>query len=126
MDRHCDITHLAVSLMKHRLHDTFGYDLSPYDVIGDPKVLAGAQALAQENRYHFAWWALWLPEKGRWAEKHRAEKYQVLKMEFRTFANHLMKIPCQIIRTGGRLVYRLLNWNPWLPVFRRLSVELDC
>lgn len=73
-----------------------------------------------------AWWALWLPEKGRWAEKHRAEKYQVLKMEFRTFANHLMKIPCQIIRTGGRLVYRLLNWNPWLPVFRRLSVELNC
>ena len=73
-----------------------------------------------------AWWALWLPEKGRWAEKHRAEKYRVLKMEFRTFANHLMKIPCQILRTGGRLVYRLLNWTPWLSVFRRLSVELNC
>ena len=73
-----------------------------------------------------AWWALWLPEKGRWVEKHRVEKYRVLKMEFRTFANHLMKIPCQIIRTGGRLVYRLLNWTPLLHVFRRLSVELNC
>lgn len=73
-----------------------------------------------------AWWALWLPEKGRWCEKHRAEKQQLLKMEFRTFVNHLMKIPCQIIRTGRRLVYRLLNWNRWLFVFRRLAVELDC
>jgi len=42
-----------------------------------------------------AWWALWLPEKGRWAKKHREEKQQVLKMEFRTFVNCMMKIPCQ-------------------------------
>jgi len=41
-------------------------------------------------------------------------------MEFRTFVNHLMKIPCQIIRTGRRLVYRLLNWNRWL-MFVRLG-----
>jgi len=73
-----------------------------------------------------AWWALWLPEKGRWAKKHREEKQQVLKMEFRTFVNCMMKIPCQIIRTGGRLIYRLLGWNRWLGVFRRLTVELNC
>ena len=73
-----------------------------------------------------AWWALWLPESGRWATKHRAEKQQVLRMEFRTFLNSFMNIPCQIIRTGRRLVYRLLNWNPWLGVFRRLAVELHC
>jgi hypothetical protein len=73
-----------------------------------------------------AWWALWLPEKGRWATKHHAEKRQVLKMDFRTFVNYLMKIPCQIIRTGGRLICRLLGWNPWVGVFRRLAVELDC
>ena len=73
-----------------------------------------------------AWLALWLPEKGRWASKHRAEKYKLLKMEFRTFVNVIMKIPCQIIRTGGQLVYRLLNWNPWMPVFRRLTIELNC
>ena len=73
-----------------------------------------------------AWWALWLPETGRWAQKHRAEKQVILKMEFRTFVNYFMKIPCQIIRTGRRLVYRLLNWNPWLGVFRRLTVALHC
>jgi hypothetical protein len=73
-----------------------------------------------------AWWALRLPAKGRWAKKHREEKQQVLKMEFRTFVNCMMKIPCQIIRTGGRLIYRLLGWNRWLGVFRRLTVELNC
>jgi len=55
-----DITHLAVTLMKHRLHDTFGKELSPYEVIGDPKDLASAKALAEEDRYQFEWWALGL------------------------------------------------------------------
>jgi site-specific DNA-methyltransferase (adenine-specific) len=55
-----DITHLAISLMRHRLHDTFGHDLSPYEVIGDPKDLESARALAEENRYQFEWWALGL------------------------------------------------------------------
>jgi site-specific DNA-methyltransferase (adenine-specific) len=55
-----DITHLAITLMRHRLHDTFGPDLSPYEVIGDPKDLSSARALAEENRYQFEWWALGL------------------------------------------------------------------
>ena len=73
-----------------------------------------------------AWSAMWLPEEGRWSEKHRAEKQQVLKMEFRTFVNYFITIPCQIVRTGGQLIYRLLNWNPWMHVFRRLANELRC
>ena len=73
-----------------------------------------------------AWWALWLPEKGRWVEKHRQEKQQLLKMEFRKFVNYLVKIPCQIIQTGRQLIYRLLSWNPWTSVFARLAAELDC
>ncbi len=73
-----------------------------------------------------AWWALSLPEKGRWAKKHRKEKLTVLKMEFRTFVNYFMKIPCQIVRTGRRLVYRLLSWNPWMHVFARLANSLKC
>jgi len=55
-----DITHLAISLMRHRLHDTFGPDLSPYEVVGAPKDLSSARALAEENRYQFEWWALGL------------------------------------------------------------------
>ena len=55
-----DITHLAIALIKNRLHDTFGPELSPYEVIGDPKDLASAQALAEYDRYQFQWWAVGL------------------------------------------------------------------
>jgi len=73
-----------------------------------------------------AWWALWLPEEGRWREKHRAEKQQVLRMEFRTFVNAFIKIPCQIVRAGRKLIYRVLSYNPHLPVFFRLVTALRC
>jgi len=53
-----DITHLAITLMKHRLNTAFGKDLSPYEVIGDPKDLEGAKALAEQDRFQFEWWAL--------------------------------------------------------------------
>jgi hypothetical protein len=73
-----------------------------------------------------AWSALWLPENGRWAEKHREEKQKVLRMDFRTFINSFIAIPCQIIRSGRQITYRLLNWNPWMSVFHRLAVQLRC
>ena len=68
-----------------------------------------------------AWLALLLPVKGRWKAKHQAEKRAVLRMEFKTFLNALMRLPCQIVRTGRRIVYRLLSWNPWQPVFVRAA-----
>lgn len=55
-----DITHLAMTLMRHRLQAHFPSDLTPYQVIGDPKDLASAAALALEDRYQFQWWALGL------------------------------------------------------------------
>ncbi len=74
-----------------------------------------------------AWWALMLPEApGRWQEKHHAEKQWVLKLEFKTFVNAFMLLPCQIIKTGRKLVYRLLSWNPHLPIFFRLLEVLRC
>jgi len=66
-----------------------------------------------------AWFALSLPEKGRWKSRHASEKRSVLKMEFKTFLNAFMRVPCQIVRTGRRIVYRLLAWNPWQHVFLR-------
>jgi len=66
-----------------------------------------------------AWFALSLPEAGRWADKHKAEKQSVLKMEFKRFLNAFMRVPCQIVRQAGRVVYRLLAWNPWQHVFLR-------
>lgn len=73
-----------------------------------------------------AWWALTLPETGRWQHKHRDEKQWVLKLEFKTFLNSFMLLPCQIIKTGRKLVYRLLAWNPHLPIFFRLLDVLRC
>mgnify|MGYP001557880695 FL=1 len=66
-----------------------------------------------------AWFALLLPEDGRWAQKHREQKRTVLMMEFKGFLSGFMRLPCQIIRSGRRIVYRLLSWNPWLEVFFR-------
>jgi len=66
-----------------------------------------------------AWFALRLPEGGRWREKHRAEKQTVLRMEFKKFVNVFLRLPCQIVRTGRRIVYRLLGWNPWQEVLLR-------
>jgi site-specific DNA-methyltransferase (adenine-specific) len=54
-----DITHLAVSLMKHRLENSFGNRVN-YKVIGEPKDLKGAEELAREDPYQFQWWALGL------------------------------------------------------------------
>jgi hypothetical protein len=74
-----------------------------------------------------AWWALMLPEHpGRWQEKHRDEKQWALKLEFKTFLNAFMLLPCQIVKTGRKLVYRLLAWNPHLPIFFRLLDVLRC
>jgi hypothetical protein len=72
-----------------------------------------------------AWSALVLPERGRWAEKYRAEKRSLLRMEFTTFCVALIPMPCQVVRTAGRIVYRLLSWNPWQGVFLRLVERLQ-
>jgi len=77
-----------------------------------------------------AWWALLLPAQGRWSERHANEKAAVLKMEFRTFLNAFMLVPAMIVRTGRRLIYRLVSWNPWQHVLLRgadaLRLPLRC
>ena len=77
-----------------------------------------------------AWFALLLPETGRWKEKHAAEKRTVLRMEFRTFLNAMMRLPAQIVRQGRKTIYRLLGWNRWLLVFfrgwERVRVPIRC
>lgn len=72
-----------------------------------------------------AWLALWLVETpGRGHEERRAEKQKLLKLEFRTFVNRWLRIPCQVVKTGRRLVCRLLAWNEWQEVFFRLAEQL--
>jgi hypothetical protein len=62
-----------------------------------------------------AWLALLQP---------RAEHRRVLlTMEFKKFLQELMLLPCQVVRGGRRVLYRLLQWNPWVDVlFRGVDV----
>jgi len=53
-----DVTYLAINLVQRRLRDTFGSELSPYEILGAPKDFAGAQALAEIDKYQFEWWAV--------------------------------------------------------------------
>jgi DNA modification methylase len=56
-----DITHLAVTLMKHRLLTRFGETVEErYEVVGEPVSLPDAEALAAEDPYQFQWWSLGL------------------------------------------------------------------
>lgn len=74
-----------------------------------------------------AWWALWPTETpGRYAARHRQEKETVLRMEFKTFINAFMRLPCQIVRSSRRIIYRLLSWNPWNGMFLRVLDQLRC
>jgi hypothetical protein len=67
-----------------------------------------------------AWWGLMLPvEKGRWSERHEGEKRDVVRMEFKRFVESVIRLPCQIINSGRRLVYRLLSYNLWQAVMLR-------
>jgi hypothetical protein len=70
------------------------------------------------------WMALLLPVTPRWQAKHEKERVGLLRMEFRKFSNIFIMIPCQIAKTGRRIVYRLLSWTPWQPVFFRLWYAL--
>jgi hypothetical protein len=74
-----------------------------------------------------AWWALSLPEQpGRYQAQHRQDKRWVLKLEFKTFVQAFVRLPCLLIRSGRRLVYRLLSWNPYQAIFFRLVSVLRC
>jgi len=66
-----------------------------------------------------AWYALLLPTKGRWHKKHKREKRKILRMEFKKFRNFFIMLPCQIVKTGRKLVYRLLGWNEYFDIFFR-------
>jgi len=71
-----DITHLAITLIKHRLQDSLGDEIEKeFQVIGEPTDLSGARALAKGDPYQFQFWALSLVKKARpLEEKKGADK----------------------------------------------------
>jgi len=52
-----DVTYLAINLIKRRLRDAFGEEL-PFEELGNPTDLAGAQRLAEKDKFQFQHWAL--------------------------------------------------------------------
>ena len=72
-----------------------------------------------------AWFALLLPENGRWKDRHVAQKRRLLHMDFRTFQHAMIQVPAQIIRSGRKIIYRILSWNRWQESFFRLFAQLN-
>ena len=48
----------------------------------------------------------------------------MLGQEFKSFVSAFVTIPCEVIRSGRRLVLRVLGWNPGLMTFFRLVSRL--
>ncbi|MBV8678763.1 MAG: IS1380 family transposase [Planctomycetaceae bacterium] len=71
-----------------------------------------------------AWAALLLPEEPGHVEEHRAERRRWLRMEFATFRAAVIELPCQVVRGRGRLIFRLMSWNPWQGALLRLVERL--
>ncbi|CAN5575969.1 hypothetical protein BH20VER1_BH20VER1_24550 [soil metagenome] len=53
-----------------------------------------------------AWFGLLLPDGERGGE--------IVRMEFRRFLHALILLPAQIVRSGRRIIYRLLAYNSWV------------
>ena len=56
-----------------------------------------------------SWFGLLMPNRERGQE--------LVKAEFRRFLNAIMLIPCQIVRTARRVIYRVLGYNGWMVDF---------
>jgi hypothetical protein len=51
-------------------------------------------------------------------------RHQILRMEFKRFIHTFILIPCLIIKTGRRIVYRLLGYNGYLKDFLKTFEDL--
>lgn len=56
-----------------------------------------------------AWYGLLVPNRERGME--------LVKMEFRRFLHAIMLLPCQVVRTARKVIYRILGYNRWLKDF---------
>ena len=56
-----------------------------------------------------AWFGLLMPRRERGLE--------LVRMEFRRFLQAILWIPCQVVKTARRIIYRLLGYNDWLVDF---------
>lgn len=86
-----DVTHLAISLIKNRLIDSYGAD-AKYTVIGEPTTVEDAKALADSDPYQFQWWALGLVGARGTEQKKGADKGIDGRLYFHTGDNKTRQI----------------------------------
>jgi hypothetical protein len=69
-----------------------------------------------------AWLALWATttESTQEPAAARKEQHRVLRMEFKTFVNHLMRLPAIVAHTGRRTIVRFIGWTPLQRVLFRV------
>jgi hypothetical protein len=67
-----------------------------------------------------AWCALLLPVSPRWARDHNEQRRRLLTMDFRTFLQAFIAVPCQVVKGARQVRWRVQAWNPWLGPFFRL------
>ncbi len=72
-----------------------------------------------------AWSALLVSVAPRQRSEHEAERRRLLRMEFATYRESFIRMPCQLVRAGRRLIYRFLSWNPWQGALLRLVERLQ-
>lgn len=65
------------------------------------------------------WFALMSHVSPRHRQRHEEDKARVVNMEFHTFLQRFMLVPAQIVRSGHRLIHRILAWRSELPFFFR-------
>ena len=51
-------------------------------------------------------------------------RHQILRMEFKRFIHTFMLIPCLIVKTGRRIVYRIVGYNGYLKDFLKTFEDL--
>lgn len=50
--------------------------------------------------------------------------HQIIRMEFKRFVNTFILIPCLIIKTGRRIIYRIVSFNEYLKDFLKTFEDL--
>ena len=94
-----DVTHLAITLIKHRLHSTYGQSLE-FDIIGEPKDEEGARELAKADPWQFQWWSLGLVDARPVEQKKGADKGVDGRLFFRDEAKGALKQIVISVKSG--------------------------
>jgi hypothetical protein len=64
-----------------------------------------------------AWYGLLVPNRERGLE--------LMRMEFRSFLSAIILLPCQIVRTARRVIYRIMSYTRWLEDFFATFARID-